>query len=398
MLPNSKTRSKPNLRPTRRGFLLGVTASALTAGAAGAGVYFNQQGSGPDFASTAYRLWTQTSQGAHGDLEYMVLCAHLAASPHNTQPWTFTIGEGRITLTADTGRDLGRADPEHRQLHQGIGCALENLTVAAAYLGYQADVILPLGDVVPGTVLAVGVDLTKQAGATPTAEQTAAFEAIFQRTTNRSKYDTAVPVPEELLERLRKDMPAATQLALVHQGTEDAAYITAALRLSARALVRDDAFYSDSMRWWRRDRAALETHGDGISILSADMGPTVKGGMATLVSDGMWVGEFGRRGEIGGVDAAVIATPVWGVIANRDGSLAGRIEAGRLLEKVYLRAAEAGLHVHPLNYPVEHPDLARQLQHRFGFDDGAEVLTIFRLGKGPETEKSPRRPLNSVLA
>ena len=120
--------------------------------------------------------------------------------------------------------------------------------------------------------------------------------------------------------------------------------------------------------------------------------------MATLVSDTMWKGEFGRRGEIDSVDTAVTGTPVWGVIANRDRSLQGRIEAGRLLEKVYLRATEAGLHVHPLNYPAEHPGFARQIQYRFGFELGAEVLTVFRLGKGPETEKSPRRSLISVIA
>lgn len=383
---------------SRRHFFMGVAASGFMASTAGAGVYFNRQGSAPDFASPAYSLWSQTSQGSYSDFEYMALCAHLAASPHNTQPWTFSFAENQITLVADTARNLGMADPDRRQMHQGIGCAVENLTVAAEYLGYDTEVILPEGEAEIDADIKVVINLVPRNDPTPSHAASAAFNAIFKRTTNRAKYDTAVDVPNALLDQITSETPKGVISAFTRQGTEDAAYITAALRRSARSLVHDDAFYKDSMNWWRRDRAALEAHGDGISILSTDMGPTVKGGMATLVSDGMWIGEFGRRGEIGGVDGAVLATPVWGIIANRDGSLKGRIEAGRLLEKVYLRAAEAGLHVHPLNYPVEHPGLARQIQYRFGFEESAEVLTIFRLGKGPETEKSPRRPLNSVIA
>lgn len=386
-----------NLRLSRRRFLMGVGASSVTAATAGAGVFFNQQGSAPNLRSTAYQLWTATRQGMMSDMEYMALCGHLAASPHNTQPWTFAAMPGGIRIEADMSRNIGMADPERRQLHQGIGCAVENVVLAAGYLGYDTEVSLPGNDAASQAQPAVMVMLRKQPAGTAPKVTEAAFQSIFARSTNRAEYDMSVPVPSSLLDQIAADVPADAQLKLALHGSENAAYVTAALRRSARHLVRDEAFYQDSMRWWRRDRAALEVHGDGISILSTDMPPTVKGGMAAIVSDAMWTGEFGKRGEIGGVDSAVNATPVWGVIANKAGTLAGRIQAGRLLERVYLRAAEVGMAVHPLNYPVEHPEIARQLHYRFGFGENAEMLTIFRLGKGPETEKSPRRPLQNVL-
>ncbi len=55
----------------------------------------------------------------------------LAANPHNTQPWLFQVGATRIELFADIRRNLGAFDPYLREMHIGLGCALENMTRTA---------------------------------------------------------------------------------------------------------------------------------------------------------------------------------------------------------------------------------------------------------------------------
>ena len=62
--------------------------------------------------------------------------AILAANPHNSQPWRFRVSDTQIDLFADRGRNLGTIDPFLREMHIGLGAALENLLLAAAVYGY----------------------------------------------------------------------------------------------------------------------------------------------------------------------------------------------------------------------------------------------------------------------
>ena len=60
-------------------------------------------------------------------LEFMLRYAILAPSSHNSQPWKFRIRENEINIFADT---------DQRELFISVGCALENLLIAAEHFGY----------------------------------------------------------------------------------------------------------------------------------------------------------------------------------------------------------------------------------------------------------------------
>ncbi len=66
----------------------------------------------------------------------LVRAAILAANPHNSQPWLFHVTRTQIDLYADLQRNIGTVDPFLREMHLGLGCALENLLVAAPANGY----------------------------------------------------------------------------------------------------------------------------------------------------------------------------------------------------------------------------------------------------------------------
>ncbi|HBW34687.1 twin-arginine translocation signal domain-containing protein [Desulfosporosinus sp. BICA1-9] len=110
----------------RRNFLKGsaIISSLAVAGgfwrAAENGVF--STGKGP-----AYTAWETSFNG----LEGLVNAAILAANAHNAQPWLFKLGNSTIDLKADTGRNLGPVDPYLREMYISLGCALENLIVAA---------------------------------------------------------------------------------------------------------------------------------------------------------------------------------------------------------------------------------------------------------------------------
>ena len=150
-------------------------------------------GEGP--AYEPWKDWRKDSSNGDGALA-LVRPAILAASPHNTQPWLFKVTNSWIELYIDTDRNVGALDPYLREEHIGIGCALENLMLAAAANGYQATLALAPGKLGPipaeGTPkLVARVDL-----ASGKREETELYKAIPLRHTNRSPY-----IPQKLVSR-----------------------------------------------------------------------------------------------------------------------------------------------------------------------------------------------------
>ena len=73
----------------------------------------------------------------------LIRYATLAANGHNTQPWKFAIQADAIEIQPDYTRGLPIVDPNHRELWISLGCALENLLVAARSTGYGTEVTYP---------------------------------------------------------------------------------------------------------------------------------------------------------------------------------------------------------------------------------------------------------------
>ena len=124
----------------------------------------------------------------------LVRAAIVAANAHNTQPWFFRVQPSRIEVMSDTSRNIGTVDPLLREMHIGIGCALENLMLAAAAHGYACKLTLNEND----PTLAVA-ELTPAATAKP-----ALFDAIGSRHTNRGAYDTTRAVDADVMNALQQ--------------------------------------------------------------------------------------------------------------------------------------------------------------------------------------------------
>ena len=64
----------------------------------------------------------------------------LAANPHDTQPWLFAVSADAIEIFADLSRNLGAMDAYVREMHLGLGCAIENMALTAGPNGYAVEV------------------------------------------------------------------------------------------------------------------------------------------------------------------------------------------------------------------------------------------------------------------
>jgi len=369
---------------SRRRFIVGLSLAGVATGSSATGIFALKNHQSPDYSDDAYAAWQQPLRGTISDEQYMVHCATLAPSAHNTQPWKFRIQPQRIQMFIDTDRLLGNADPEQRQVQQGLGCALENMLVTAGYLGYESTVTFADDTHENGLVaevsLATGVPSV-------TDEE---FQTLFSRQTNRGAYDMEKNVPSALLDNLERQAGGEIGLSFHRAQEESTAYLLGYMRSAVRELVANDQYYLDSIKWWRYTREELVKQRDGISIHTSDAPFFVKEGMEQFVDVNSWSGEFGRQGEIDVLDNIAASTPVWGVIWSQTKSQTNRIKAGQLLEKAYLDATGNGMYVHPVSYIAESPELSARFMTRFGLPETAELLSIFRLGHAPALEKSPR--------
>ncbi|MBK8020876.1 MAG: hypothetical protein IPK19_05470 [Chloroflexi bacterium] len=123
-------------------------------------------------------------------LRQLVRYATLAANGHNAQAWKFAIRENTIEIHPDYSRRLPVVDPEDRELWMSLGCALENLLVAARATGYDAEVVYPDGE-----------DVIRVRLAENTPQSSTLFDAIPRRQSTRSDYD-GQPVATNFLDQL----------------------------------------------------------------------------------------------------------------------------------------------------------------------------------------------------
>ena len=112
-------------------------------------------------------------------LEEFVRLSTLAASGHNAQPWKFRVDERAIGILPDLSRRTEVVDPDDHHLYVSLGCAAENLVIAARTHGRPADVDLQ-NEVEPR------IDVTLGNGA---PRDDPLYQAIPLRQSTRSAYD-----------------------------------------------------------------------------------------------------------------------------------------------------------------------------------------------------------------
>ena len=383
----------------RRGVLKIAGATVVVAGGALAWRAFDQgvfsAGSG-----AAYEPWKNWQADDSPRPLRLVRAAILAANPHNSQPWRFRVTENTIDVFADPGRNIGAIDPFLREMTMGIGCALENLLIAAATEGYSAEVkLLPdPGDpahaahilLSPGTRIASPL-----------------YDAMPKRHTNRGPYDTARNVSADSLEGLAAlgaDLPG-TRL-IWFDSPEARTKIGELIVAAAEAIVADRQQSADSARWFRTSWQQLQTFRDGTTLDAQSLPPFVNAAAKMLpplsqeTADHAWLQATRER--------HVATAAAFGLILvtdARDNTM--RLRGGRLWQRMHLWATTKRLAMQPLNQMSERADRELQLgiEPRFGTalkelvaDAGWQVLMPLRIGYPTvEAKPSPRRDLKSVL-
>lgn len=126
----------------RRSMLIGGGSALLLAGAGVFG-WRSSVGSMADYDGYAGRLRAQLPKNP--EIANLIRCATLAANSHNTQPWRFRVGERTIDILPDFSRGTPAVDPDNHHLFVSLGCAAENMLIAATATGRPGDLEIEAG-------------------------------------------------------------------------------------------------------------------------------------------------------------------------------------------------------------------------------------------------------------
>jgi hypothetical protein len=392
----------------RRSFLKG--AVAVTVLVAGGGVWRADDqgvfsvGEGP--AYEPWKDWRTDSNNKDGTLA-LVRAAILAASPHNTQPWLFKATNSSIELYVDTSRNVGALDPYLREEHIGMGCALENLMLAAAANGYQATLKLVPGKLglIPAeaaTKLLAHVDL-----ATGKREESELYAAIPRRHTNRSAYIPEKPIPPEFIDALSalaSDEPDVKIFLFTAEA--DRKKIVGISSAANTELYSDPEVDRGSDRWVRMNWNSVQKHRDGLTVDAFGL-PPIKTAVAKMMP--LWMLRWAAsRGPQNGYSNLMLSAPLIGIIAVHDRyDQEHCLRAGRIWQRAHLLATARGLAGRPCNEAVElldHDKAGGELAKRTGWlgdvmgDYTWQPTFVFYMGYPTLTARaSPRRPIEKVI-
>lgn len=305
---------------------------------------------------------------------FLVRYAILAPSSHNSQPWEFRIDNERVDLHADLSRWLRVADQDQRELYLSVGCALENLIVAAEHFGFTATVAYVPND--HNAALTARVRLEKAGDTDDLSRPADLFTAMSRRHTNRREYDN-LPVAPAVLSDLES---LAVESGISVHFTHD---LEIRRRVEALTLRADAHQFADPE--WRHELGYWFGQGAfGTSWLMSKLARFA-------------VSHLNLSKSTGKKDHELLeSASCLGLISVDEVTRESRVRAGQVFERLFLAATNAGLALQPMNQILQVPEVRDEFENLLPAAWSTPQIT-FRLGHAEADDHTPRRPLADVL-
>jgi hypothetical protein len=328
-----------------------------------------------------------------------VRAAILAASPHNTQPWTFEVCSDSIKLFADPDRRIGTLDALDREYHVGLGCALENLDLGLRARGYR-----PTVTVLPDRTNRSHIATVTSIGGGD--QKSPLYDAIGSRHSNRGPY-TSQPVRPEVVTSLGSTTSGLDGAIVRWFTTDDERTALGSLIVQASiAIVNDGQQSRDSYAWFRRDQADINRASDGMTLAAQGLSPVMLAATSVFPAASRTAGDTFWLEQTRAVQTSTAAA--YGVVAVKNPrNIVQRVIGGRLLQRIHLAATLEGVGLQHMNQVTERIDRDASIGRTSQFSSdmelllaqpGYQTLATFRIGYPVHASSpSPRRSFADVI-
>ncbi|MBW8523758.1 nitroreductase family protein [Chryseobacterium chendengshani] len=298
------------------------------------------------------------------EMEILIL-ASLAPSGHNTQPWFVKYHEPfHWTICNDKMRWLDGVDPMQRETILSIGAFLQNLEYAANNLGYSCEFNLLATTNQDEEI--INVKLSKALNI-----QKFEIEKIRHRRTLRSHYLDKT-ISREDLDYVSED---ETDFIRYYPNTsKEHLYLNEQTIEANRLQSYRDAAQTELANWIRFSNEDVEKYQDGLTPASMEiMG--ISGWIVRNFYDTQSVmkKDF-REKSIAQVIEQVSQSAGWLVITSRDNSVLSLLDAGRRLQRIWLKVRDRNIAIHPMTQILEEEKTKTAVDNGIGIKENIQFL------------------------
>ncbi|WP_299215323.1 nitroreductase family protein [uncultured Aquimarina sp.] len=318
------------------------------------------------------------------EFKEIIHAATKAPSGHNTQPWNFKIIETGIEIHPDLSHELSVVDPNNRELYISIGCALENLLVAANrfHYDYSYEVLEE------NTNYFIKVDLVKSK-----SEKTdPLFSYIDLRQTNRSEYNKQY-VPEKTIKELL-DIDKEEKINIYSFKRGDAYFNTIKdyILEGNNIQMNDPGFKSELLEWIRFNAKDVLRNKDGLTykVMGA---PSLPKFIGKPIVRSFLNAKNQNKNDVRKINSSSHFI----VFTTKSNTVPNWISLGITLERFLLSATKKRIANAYLNPPCEIETLANHLKESLPINQEYPNI-IIRIGYAVESVAfSPRKDIETLI-
>jgi hypothetical protein len=361
----------------RQNSLIGASAIALASGgAAYASIW--QMGSMDVYNAAVAKTRARLAEAP--EIRDLIRYATLGANSHNTQPWRFKVTAGSIQILPDFTRRTPAVDPDDHHLFASLGCAAENLAIAAGARGQAGELTFNAAD---------GSSITFAPGR-GTTSTSALFEAIALHQSTRTDYDGRTAGAADVAALAEAAKVAGVDVVLITDRTPSGRVRDLIIEANT-AQMADPAFTLEMRSWLRFNPRQAMNSGALFSALSGN--PILPCWAAPSMFDWFFKTSSENAKYRRQIDSS--AGPAFFVSAAT--TRESWILAGRASQRFALQATALGLKHAFVNQPVEVARFRPELAALIGLP-GRRTDLVMRFGYAAALPFSARRPVDAVLA
>lgn len=318
------------------------------------------------------------------DYLFMIEQAIKAPSGHNTQPWLFRIHEDCIEIHPDNRKILHVVDSNRREMFISLGCAAENLCIAAKSKGYTSSV-----NISEEGIIYIKLQWTRDQKDTLLSGQ------ISKRQTNRSIYN-GKQIPEETIrELLAINKEEYIGLYCWEKRNTEFKKMLYYVLAGNKIQMSDIHFKNELKSWMRFNKADNQRTLDGLSY-AVFGAPNLPKWISHLIMGACLTPGMQNKSD----EKKIKRSSHIVLFTIENDTIQEWIQLGRILERFLLKTTEAKIATAFINQPCELKVLAEQMRREVLHKTGKEKripAVLLRMGYAKPMPYSLRKSFDEVI-
>jgi len=316
------------------------------------------------------------------EIKELVKYAIKAPSGHNTQPWKFIVLDDEIQIHPDYARALSVVDSDNHALWISLGCALENLVIAATNFNKKSEASIHVEN---ESRKFIRVKLISSS----TTDRDDLFDYIEKRQSTRNKY-SGKKIPEQDLKILRNSFD--------FQGINARFFCQNEFQLLEPFIIEgsnrqfgNKEFGDELLNWIRFSEKEAKEKRDGLWVSS--MG---------LPNMGKFVGNIVMKYFVSAKSEAkrwkklVDSSSGFVLFVADKNNIEHWVKLGRAFQRFGLTATKLNISHSHVNMPCEEIEVRKKMAESFKLSEKHPLLLV-RFGYTNKMPYSFRRPVEEII-